>query len=320
MREIATIKDIAQKTNVSPSTVSRALNGNSRISKETVTKIKKMASEMEYYPNYAAQNLTRGDANIVGIVFPVTSRDAPANPFHIDLMRGASSALTPMHYEMLVAISATEKELLSSVKSMVNQAKVHNFLIFYAVKNDPITAYLRKKKLNFVIIGDPSDNSGDRYVDNNNVAAGEAAAKCLIDNYHVLHPLFIQSSKKWPYETSRLKGYQQYLKQNGYDGNVWVDNSSQTIDDFLKNHAKIDGIVCADDILFAKLNSSLQKFKLPTVCFNSSRLMGMILGDSEKIDMQPRELGQEAVKLLFNQNAHQKIVNFKFSDNSMQEN
>ena len=44
MREIATIKDIAQKANVSPSTVSRALNGNSRISKETVTKIKKMAS------------------------------------------------------------------------------------------------------------------------------------------------------------------------------------------------------------------------------------------------------------------------------------
>ena len=83
---------------------------------------------------------------------------------------------------------------------------------------------------------------------------------------------------------------------------------------------QVDGIVCADDILFAKLNSSLQKFKLPTVCFNSSRLMGMILGDSEKIDMQPRELGQEAVKLLFNQNAHQKIVNFKFSDNSMQEN
>lgn len=61
-----------------------------------------MASEMEYYPNYAAQNLTRGDANIVGIVFPVTSRDAPANPFHIDLMRGASSALTPMHYECLL--------------------------------------------------------------------------------------------------------------------------------------------------------------------------------------------------------------------------
>ncbi|MDE7056321.1 MAG: LacI family transcriptional regulator, partial [Lactobacillus sp.] len=162
MRDIATIKDIAKKANVSPSTVSRALNGNSRISEETVTKIKKMASEMGYYPNYAAQNLTRGDANIVGIVFPVTSKDAPANPFHIDLMRGVSSALSPMHYEMLVAISATEKELLSSVKSMVNQAKVHNFLIFYAVKDDPITAYLRKKKLNFVIIGDPSDNSGDR--------------------------------------------------------------------------------------------------------------------------------------------------------------
>lgn len=318
MRKIATIRDIAKRANVSPSTASRALNGNSRISKETIEKIKKIAKEMGYHPNYAARNLTHGDANMVGIVFPVTSDNAPANPFHIDLMRGISTTLTPMHYEMVVAISPTEEELLASIKSMVNQAKIHNFLLFYAVKDDPVNEYLREKNVNFVVIGNSGENNTDRYVDNNNVAAGEAAAKCLIEKYQVQSPLFIRSKYKWPYENSRLKGYKEYLEKSGHSGEIWTEDYVHPIDEFLKKNPNIDGIVCADDILFGKLSSSLQQYHLPIVCFNNSRLMGMILGDSDKIDLQPRELGKQAVKLLFDRKKNHKIVNFKLSDESMQ--
>lgn len=48
---------------------------------------------MDYQPDYAGRNLTLGEANMVGIVFPVTGETAPANPFHIDLMRGISTEL-----------------------------------------------------------------------------------------------------------------------------------------------------------------------------------------------------------------------------------
>lgn len=96
---------------------------------------------------------------MVGLVFPVTTVTAPANPFHIDLMRGISSALKPLQYEMVVAIAPNPTELLASVKSMVTQSKVHNFLIFYTMANDPVTAYLRKHQLNFVVIGHPTANN-----------------------------------------------------------------------------------------------------------------------------------------------------------------
>ena len=99
---MATIKDIAQKAGVSVSTASRALNHNPRISEKTRQQIATIAKEMGYQPNYNAQNLTRGESNMVGIIFPVTSDTAPANPFHIDLLRGISMALKPIHYEMVV--------------------------------------------------------------------------------------------------------------------------------------------------------------------------------------------------------------------------
>ena len=188
---MVTIKDIAKQAGVSVSTTSRALNDNPRISQETRERVKKIAAELGYQPNYTARNLTRGESNMVGLIFPVTEDTAPANPFHIDLMRGVSTALQPLHYEMVVAIAATQDELLEEVRSMVDQSKVHNFLVFYAMSNDPITAYLRQNNLNFVIIGHPMDQYPDRFVDNDNIAAGNAAKEQLLKTHHLTHPAFL---------------------------------------------------------------------------------------------------------------------------------
>lgn len=58
---MATIKDIAKLAGVSISTASRALNDNPRISEATRTKVKQIAAELGYSPNYNAQTLTRGE-------------------------------------------------------------------------------------------------------------------------------------------------------------------------------------------------------------------------------------------------------------------
>ena len=94
---MVTIKDIAKQAGVSVSTTSRALNDNPRISAETRERVKKIAAELGYQPNYTARNLTRGESNMVGLIFPVTEDTAPANPLHIDLMREVSTALEPLH-------------------------------------------------------------------------------------------------------------------------------------------------------------------------------------------------------------------------------
>lgn len=61
---MATIKDIAQRAGVSVSTASRALNDNPRISQATRLKVKQVASELNYQPNYNAQNLKIGRAHV----------------------------------------------------------------------------------------------------------------------------------------------------------------------------------------------------------------------------------------------------------------
>lgn len=304
---MTTIRDIAKEAGVSPSTASRALNNNPRISKKMIKKIKKIAAKLDYHPDYTGRNLSKGESNMVGVVFPVTGKSAPANPFHIDLMRGISATLQKKHYELVVAIASTEEKLLAQVKSMFLQSKVRNFLIFYSKEDDAVANYLNKQKLNFVIIG-----SSDKYrhVNNNNILAGKIATSELCNRENLKHPAFICSENKWSYEKDRCQGYTEYVDSKKIEPTVVLINSKKNnLNEFLKEHSKIDGLIFSDDILYLSCLSNLN-MRLPAVCFNSSKLVGLMLGKMLRINLQPRLLGRTAVDILFSE-VNSKIVPFK---------
>ena len=307
-----TIKDIAKEAGVSVSTASRALNDNERISLATRQRVQKIAKQLGYQPNYTARNLTRGEANMVGLVFPVTSDTAPANPFHIDLMRGVSQAVQPLHYEMVVAIAPTQEDLLDEVKSMVTQSKVHNFLVFYTMKDDPVTKYLRDQGLNYVVIGHPQGAYNERFVDNDNMAAGKAATDYIVNHYQPHQVAFVESYQPWQFEQDRAAGYQQSMREHDLPKIVWqLADNVRSLKDYFDEHSQVDALVFSDDLLFVRFVQEVQQYQLPVICFNNSRLMRMLTHCDERVDLQPRELGRQAIKLLFDHDRQHQIVDFK---------
>ena len=57
---MVTIKDVAAKAGVNPSTVSRVLKNNTSISQKTKERVRKAMQELGYVPNAAAQMLASG--------------------------------------------------------------------------------------------------------------------------------------------------------------------------------------------------------------------------------------------------------------------
>lgn len=68
-KQMVTLKDIANECGVSAATVSRALNGQDAISRETVDKIRETAARMGYFPNAAARMLKTNRSYNIGIVY-----------------------------------------------------------------------------------------------------------------------------------------------------------------------------------------------------------------------------------------------------------
>lgn len=309
---MATIKDIARRAGVSPSTASRALNDNPRISMATRQKVKTIARELGYHPNYTAQTLSRGEANMVGLVFPVTGESEPANPFHIDLMRGIGSALADRNYTMVVAMAETTAKLVATVKSMVRQSKVHRFLLFYTREGDPVTAYLRERGLNFVVIGHPEPHQADRFVDNDNIQAGYVAARQLTVRHRVDHLAFVSAGINWQYERDRQLGVQQFAAEHHLSEQIW-DPTTTSPAAFLAAAPAKCGLIFADDLLYLRVARELTAMApdLAMICFNNSRLLSQLMPAIERIDLRPRALGQAAVTLLFDQHRQHIFVPFR---------
>lgn len=100
-----TIKDIANALNISPSTVSRALNGKNGVSDKLSVIIREKAEELGYVGNFAARSLKTSQSKTIG----VTVSDI-RNPFFLDFLKGVDNILFQRGYKFLLTDSGENVE------------------------------------------------------------------------------------------------------------------------------------------------------------------------------------------------------------------
>ena len=72
-----TIKEIAKRCGVSPSTVSKVIKDYPTIPEETKKKVRKVIEETGYVPNFAASSLSSGDYRNIGILGFLNDKESP---------------------------------------------------------------------------------------------------------------------------------------------------------------------------------------------------------------------------------------------------
>lgn len=95
-----TITDIAKKLNVTPSTVSRALDNNPRISDTTKTAVWEMVKKLNYQPNSIASALRKGKSNTIGVIVPTSDRR-----FFASFIRGIEEIVRDKAYNLMICQS-----------------------------------------------------------------------------------------------------------------------------------------------------------------------------------------------------------------------
>ncbi|MFC0189400.1 LacI family DNA-binding transcriptional regulator [Fictibacillus aquaticus] len=94
---MVSIKDIAKIAGVSISTVSYALNGSTKVTKETTERIMAIAKELDYRPSAAARSLKKRQTNIIGVFLTDYS-----GAFYGQLLQGMMETLNNNGYELIV--------------------------------------------------------------------------------------------------------------------------------------------------------------------------------------------------------------------------
>src|SRR5258708_29670489 len=94
---VYTMRDVAQRAGVSPTTVSRVLNNTHYISKDTKARVLDVVQELNYFKNVHARRLATGKSDLFGLVISDI-----ANPFFPEVIRGFQTAAWVRGFDTLL--------------------------------------------------------------------------------------------------------------------------------------------------------------------------------------------------------------------------
>ncbi|MFT5872922.1 MAG: DNA-binding LacI/PurR family transcriptional regulator [Clostridium sp.] len=304
-----TIKDVAKLANVSPSTVSRVIADNPKISDETKQKVYKALKEMDYHPNAIARSLVSKTTKTIGLILPNTDEDLFVNPFFIQIMRGISHYAQKKGYYILYAYSSNEDKEVEYIASLINSRRIDGVILATVRKDDKCIAYLKKADYPFVVIGKPENTEGILWVDNDNFHAMYSVVNYLIQKGEK-KIAFIGGSPNLNVTINRLEGYKSAMNNIGIkiDENMiqvaeFTENSGYDAMKKILNNSSPTAVVTTDDLIAfgaSRAISEMSDQHISIVGFNNTPLATYRIPALSSVDINSEELGYFAVKLLIN--------------------
>jgi LacI family transcriptional regulator len=178
------LKELALKLGLSPTTVSRALNGYPEVNEATRARVMAAAKRHNYHPNSRAIRLATGRAMAVGHVIPIATRHEIVNPVFADFIAGAGETYSRQNYDMLLSVVPDDQEY-DAYRGLKSKGNVDGVIVHAPRMNDPRIALLHDIGLPFVVHGRATGATLPyAWLDVNNRRAFLRATEFLLDLGH----------------------------------------------------------------------------------------------------------------------------------------
>ncbi len=222
---LTTLKDIAEKTGYSISTVSRVLHDKSqksKISEEAQLKIKQTAKDLGYRLNTLARGLRLQKTHEIGVIVPDIS-----NPFFSALIKSIATELRKGGYNFIVYDSDEDIAIERSSITSLLEKRVDGLIIASVGQDFSHLLKICNTEIPFVMIDRCFDSLDVDSVSVDNVKGSLLAVNYLIKEGHS-RIAFIQGLPGTYANETRLQGYKRALHNAG----ISIDEHLIVGDDF----------------------------------------------------------------------------------------
>jgi len=332
---MVTLKQLAEKLNVSVSTVSKALNNSDEISLETISKVQNLAKELNYKRNKTALSLKSNKTLTIGVILPDI-----LNRFYAKVLYGIQIAAEELGYDIITFFSRESMEKEIDYLQIIGAGTVDGVLL--ALSEETIN------KNEFSHIKDITLNNTplvmlDRITDK------ISCDKVIIDDFDTIYnevkSLVKMGRKKIGFITAinnlnvgkyRSNGYRkacvdffgkfddQLILKLVHQSNIshiensehYRKNAHNTIEHFISKNTGLDAIIAADNIsgilavnIASKLNINVPK-DLSIVGFGDKLTSMLSQPQLTTINQHAVQIGKRSVQILINR------INSESYDNS----
>lgn len=246
----ATIIDIAEALGVTPSTVSRALAGNPRVSAHTRQRVQDKAVELGYQPNVVAASLRKGRSDTIGMLVPRINRN-----FFSHVISAVEEVLNPAGFNLLICQSYERLVKERQAIQVLLKNRVAGIIMSHSIETVDFEHILQVTRERVPLVQFDRVNRmvpGPRIL-NDNFTGAHLAVKHLIRNGYRRIAHFTGALSVNVYK-ERLRGYQYALDEAGleFDQNLVIEHAITRETGLehatgLIESGRVDAFFCAGD-------------------------------------------------------------------------
>lgn len=302
----AKIDDVAQIAGVSKATVSRVMNRPHLVNEETLKKVQKVMSQLNYTPNVVAQSMRSQKTRTVGVVIPELK-----NPFYSGMLFELENELCKADYMMIICPTSGDFEQEKDYIARMMQRRIDGVFFFtYNNGKEHIKEILEiTKKTPFILMDEPTDDLPVNQVVTNGYAGVRDAVEYLIGKGHTKIACICSKMES---ASKRFEGYRDAMQQNGLpirkefvlSAGFTLDDGKQAAEQLLQLEEKPSVVVCSADAVAVGMMSKLIKngVRVPEdieiLGFNNGDLADVVSPPLSTIGQNMPELSRQAVKMM----------------------
>ncbi|MEM9832273.1 MAG: LacI family DNA-binding transcriptional regulator [Bacteroidota bacterium] len=306
-----TLKEIAERLNVSTSTVSRALHNHPRISSATKRAVQALAQELNFQPNPLAMNLRMQRTKTIGVIVPKISY-----PFYASAISGIESVAIREGYNIVICQSneSYEREVANITSLLLS--RVDGIVVSLAGETEEYSHFqeVLDRGVPLVFFNRICPELSVSQVVIDNFSAARQAVGSLIQ--HGCRRIgLLAGPSKVNISNERLRGYQRALTQYKlpFDPDLIAHCDYSEASGYAQTVHLIqlpnppDGIFAVSDRLAIAALQALRDhgIRIPKdmalVGFNNDPVTAVVSPPLTTIDQNPEQMGETAAQLLFQQ-------------------
>lgn len=312
----ATIYDIAEKANVSISTVSRVFNGSASVSKKTRKKVEKAMEDLNYFPNALARSLVNKSSNTIGVVVSDIT-----NPFFTEVIEGIEDYLASQGFTLFLSSSRYMVDKENLYISQLIEKRVDGLILFNTCTEE--NSIIGRIKNIVPVVTVQSALTDTNCVNTSDEEGAYNAVEYLIKQGHKNIAFLVYNFENSTIR-NRLKGYFKAHKANGIEVNKeYVLSSDFTpycgyhmTNEVLDKMPEVTAIFTYNDQLAVSAYYAIQMrgLKIPDdmsiVGYDNIELANLMRPALTTVEQPIYEIGRSAAELIISKIRDQKRLNY----------
>jgi LacI family transcriptional regulator len=306
-----TIYDLAERLNISATTVSRGLKDHPAISKSTKKKIFDLAKEVGYRSNKFASNLRKQKTNTIGVIVPRLN-----SLFMSSVLSGIEKIANNAGYNLIISQSFEQESKEKTNATTMFNSRVDGLIVSLSYETNDYTHFdtFIRKDIPLIFFDRVAEDLPSTKVIIDNYKAGYTATKHLIDQgcKEILH---ITGSLIRNVYNDRFEGYRKALADHNipFNPKLLISNDlsepaiqNALINDVLKREKLPDGMFVSNDFsaVYALLILKEAGINVPSdiaiIGFNNDLISKVTEPAISTINYPGNEMGESVARIMVN--------------------